>query len=869
MKNSEKLFKAINDIDEKIISDAKPEEQKPEQIKIKKHLPVKEIALFAACFAVLAGVVFGIVKYRIDHPIVQVPENSDSSDIISNSSNSQTELVFTEEDLEFQAILKELVSNAEEIDRMFDVREAVGDEYTFSFTSSYNGLDNKRQYYLIPEDARTANGLFTVPQSRDKMEDLVSRYFSKWAVDFYMENVSLGKMTTNEYGRYHIDGVSSNFLEIDGRMYLSPSRSAEYAGLGINPETAKVMHKSDTLIKFIYWDGDISDIDSDEYYHNYGTIVRENGEWKLHYFYGYGFVSDIPAEYTEEDIELQQTLEALKDGDKVMYLFTPDITNIGAVYNFVFENGEEAAYLNIMGNDQHIDFPMTISEFISRLQQYFSLETVNRYLRKVRYGTMEERPDGKYSVTLGGEGEAIPTYLQINGGINNGMYYHSGAGGFGETNYYNTATVTEKTDDTVIYSYAQASHGYITRVTGKLVYEDGSWKRDELYDPVKDSNELNSVLDALIPKATELSGMFWNMSLDGNSLTFNMGGDPDDTSQYYLIPEGRYTAPNGLFEIPQTYAEMKALLGECFSAHGVAAYMEEVSKGTLTQKSDGTYDFIPDSGYEVYEPLFIEANGTMYRHVFMTDNEHFGYGLDSAELTSKTDDTMEFKYLGLNRYTGENVSANGVLIKENGEWKLHCNKYTEFMPVFTEEDLELQKILKELAPGDEVFQWIFNGGWGDTEYNFFFGEDQQNSNVYYPLPAGRSHYYDRLENPQSYEEVTELLNRYFTKASVEGFMSYVGKGAMTERADGSYLVTLDGYSGTTMPSLIEIDGKMYIAQILRGGVAAPEFGAAKITGKTDNSITFSCNGSMGLIKREENGWRLNYAYRGMTDQDLG
>lgn len=882
MNNSEKLFKAINDIDEKLIDEAKDEEQKPVQIKTKKRLPIKETALFAACFAVLAGVVFGIVKYRIDHDIQTAEKNSNSLSDLSGSSDisnsvPKPELTFTDEDRELQAILKDLTAKCGEIDRMF---------YQMNVIDGEPDLKTEwGDYYIIPEGLRTEpGGLFAVPRSVGEMEELIHKVFSSDAAEFYLQsdNVCKGRFTEDSVGNVLFEpddihaGANPTFIEVDGKMYRSSLEwddySSSYSRLGIDCDTAKVTRRSDKAMEFSYRGYDYPNRfdGGDVYAERNGAVVYEDGAWKLHYFYRQGFIPEMPVEYTEQDLELHAILDALEPGNDVRALFSLNSAPAeGTEYKFILPGNYEPEgsyqyYIDVSGPQTITNHPKSLSELEDMLLKYFTREAADNYMSRTCRGTMTENDDGIYSVTLDKD-VFDPVYIEIDGK----MFYHtSAASGYAE--FLNTAKVADWTDDMIICTYVCAAPGGYSTETEALRYERGGWKFDPFYDPEADNAAVKSALDDLLPKAAEIDGMFAKMNIDGDTLTFNMGGDPNEHKNYYQIPEGKRTEPNGLFEVPRTYAGMEELLGECFSSHGAASYMEYVSKGTLTEKSDGTYDFMPDSGYEVYEPIFIEANGRMYRSYFMSSNDNFGQGLDTAKFTDKTNNAMEFEYTGIDKYTDYFADKNGVLVKENGEWKLHYDRDMEFLPVFTEEDLELQGILKELAPGHEVFQWIFNGGWGDTEYNFFFGEDQQYGNVYYPLPKGKAHYYDRLENPQSYEDMRQLLNRYFTKASAEGFMNYVGKGAMTERADGSYLVTLEDFSsGTEAPSLIEIDGKMYIAQILRGGIAAPDFENAKIIEKTDNTITFSCGGINGLIKREENGWRLNYAYRGMIEDDLG
>lgn len=97
---SDELFLLINEIDERLIDDAENDVQ-PEKVMIKSGLPFKEIAAFAACFAVLAAGIFTIIKFKIDgkmptvsndpfavsseDPSFDESNSDDSSDVSDNS----------------------------------------------------------------------------------------------------------------------------------------------------------------------------------------------------------------------------------------------------------------------------------------------------------------------------------------------------------------------------------------------------------------------------------------------------------------------------------------------------------------------------------------------------------------------------------------------------------------------------------------------------------------------------------------------------------------------------------------------------------------------------------------------------------------
>lgn len=880
MKKSEKLFLAINEIDDKIIDEAKSGEQEAVRIKVKKHMPIKEIMAFAACFAVLAGAVFGIVRYKLSHELSPTPDNSNSSSTASepdSNSNSEVKLNFSEQDLELQTILKELIPKAEEIDQMFNCRSAVGDKYTFNFMSSRTGEYNPHVFYLIPADQRTANSLFGVPQSYAEMNDLVSSYFSKWAAEFYMNHTSKGTMTQNADKTYNIDCKSwGDFIEIDGRMYLSPSKRTEYAGLGINCETAKVTRSTDTVIEFTYWDDDLSDFDSEQYSQNLGTLVRENGVWKLHYFYQCGFVPEIPAEYTEQDLELQAILDGLKDSDKLLNLFMPDITTIGAYYNFVFPNSSDpdyvCSYIDVSGSEQKLDFPKSCAEFEQRLLNYFTDEATNRYMDRVCHGNIVNFSDGKYYISHDGSPEITPTYIEIDGK----MYYICGAGGGLGPSFYNSAKVVEQTDDTIIFTYA---HSYyfpddIDRVTGKLVFERGGWKRDPFYERTENYSEsCKFLLKEVLPSAAELDAMFTAYQPVGEPYIFICG---NSTDYYYPVTSDMRTQPGGLFQVPQSRAEMESHLSKYFSKRAVRSYMDQFSTGTVTKKYDRTY-YVTTDRWRL-TPL-IEIDGKVYCRSGIGDPS-LDFGLDTVKVIDFSDTMYRFSYTDKN--FGE---REGSLVIEDGEAKLDyfygSGILPEYPAQFTDDDKELQDILYKLSPAEIIDRWFNTASQGQEAYKLIFDglESAESLPMFYlKLPKG-TFAGGREQYPQSCGELEDLLMNYFTRETAKTYLSETNKGTITQTLDnndnmGYYRVKTEKpiNSDEDIPRIVEIDGEMYYMLDDTRSSADESinmlWGSAKVTNKTDSKIDFLCchcdtgiNGiggsRSGSIIKERGGWRLD------------
>lgn len=873
MKRSEKLFLAINEIDDKLVDEAKTEEQKPVRIKLEKRKPIKEIVAIAACFAVIAAAMFALVKFKLSEDIDAIESNStdssyDSSDMSDDSDHSDRDNEFplhlSEDDLALQEILKELIPYTEDIDELFNYRPAAGGRYKFNYTDSY-GDERSEEYYRFYDGMRSTNDLFNIPQSYDEMETLLTRYFSRLAAESYLGNVSKTDSTKSFNGWYYdIDSSGANtFIETDGKLFFRPYDFG-YLGMGIDPSTAKVKRKTDNLIEFWYWYEDISDFNGGEYSSNIGYIVKENGEWKLHYFDYYGFTSAIPAEYTEDDLELQEILETLKGGDKLSNLFRPDITKRGTYYNLAFPEipGYEQGfgYIDLSSAEQYYDFPSSYEDFKQQLSQYFSREATNEFMKNVAKGTMTETADGVYSVKLTESRTTLPTYIDIDGR----MYYISGAGGYAEENLFNTAKLIERTDDTIIYSYTFSNHGELQRLEGRLVYENGGWKRDEFYDPAANKDEFQEILSEILPAARDLDNMFNTLDPSGEEYVFvySDGENTGNKSSYYPVTDSLRTKPNDLFAVPQSRSEMEELLLKYFSKRAVNSYMEYVSTGSMTQNADGTYSVITDQ--DRLTP-FIEIDGRLYCD-YNFDVETLDFDPSTASVITKTDKTIKFKYTA----DGNVNDKEGALVYENGGWKLNHFKWgfiSVFPTEFTAEDEELQDILNELSPSVNIAYW-FNTA-GDT-YNadqFIFEglENSENYPTHYiKLETGK---FDggKEEYPRSYDELRALLSKYFTQQTVDYFAKRSNKGTITSGSDKKYYVKTEKpiTDVSEIPSVIELDGVMYHMISDKSPGAGVLWDSAQVISKTDDTIEYSYVQQFkeytiesGTLKFERGGWRV-------------
>ena len=172
-------------------------------------------------------------------------------------------------------------------------------------------------------------------------------------------------------------------------------------------------------------------------------------------------------------------------------------------------------------------------------------------------------------------------------------------------------------------------------------------------------------------------------------------------------------------------------------------------------------------------------------------------------------------------------------VKENG---------IVFPTEFTDDDLEVQKFLKETSNDASFLMYMggmFDPDWG--ERRFVFPQrpeppEEQLVQEYFPLPGFYS---------STLEELRGELSKYFTKEIVDTFMNATAKGTFTENADGTYswVITQGDFNsdGTLAlyPQIIECDGRLY--RSAGGGETAIDgyWDSARILSKTDKEIYFT------------------------------
>lgn len=117
-------------------------------------------------------------------------------------------------------------------------------------------------------------------------------------------------------------------------------------------------------------------------------------------------------------------------------------------------------------------FPQTVEEMEKYLKQFFTSEVTAQYMKNVSKGTMTKKADGTFNVEII-TGESPTRFIEIDGK----MYCSESTAGSGLTDsYWNTAKVTSRTDDIIVFTYIYAYYGELTEGRGKLIKEDGDWK---------------------------------------------------------------------------------------------------------------------------------------------------------------------------------------------------------------------------------------------------------------------------------------------------------------------------------------------------------------------------------------------------------
>lgn len=234
-------------------------------------------------------------------PEVPTPESApqNSSEVSSDVSADIVPVEFTEEDKE----LHELLKNLDGISEFGGWLTAgiVDDTQLEKYDLVISETDMPTTYYKLPDDY-SINGKI-IPHTYAGMRDVMLEYLTERFTDDLLKTMmAVGKGSIKEQNPdgsllitllndEHINKGFYKFFEIDGSMYRNSSVGGK--GLGntiIEPETAKVISKTDDTIEFtylsswIYFDNmdEIQRIDATNYSEHAitGVLKYERGGWK-------------------------------------------------------------------------------------------------------------------------------------------------------------------------------------------------------------------------------------------------------------------------------------------------------------------------------------------------------------------------------------------------------------------------------------------------------------------------------------------------------------------------------------------------------------------------------------------------------------
>ncbi len=230
----------------------------------------------------------------------------------------------------------------------------------------------------------------------------------------------------------------------------------------------------------------------------------------------------------------------------------------------------------------------------------------------------------------------------------------------------------------------------------------------------------------------------------------------------------------------------------------------------------------------------------------------------------------------------DSESTSNISSSENS-FEQSSNVSVKPVPVeFTEEDRELQEILKTLIyqAAGKVNMWFYSPCplEMDTPVKITLdGKNALSEIDFYPITVDYIESTETICVPNSVSEFESVLMEYFTKWATEKYMQLVAKGNLVRLPDGQIAIKLDSTLDIN-PIFIEAGGRMYRNTGDMGGGLAISYETAKVISKTDKTIEFSYlrgyygddehyfrNGETyfdvawnGLLKFERGGWKLDY-----------
>ncbi len=205
-------------------------------------------------------------------------ENTESSESTENSSEPVAEKIpveFTEEDKEFQEMLKPIAEGCDRLNIWFSC-DAAYDSQFYEFTKikfpeyidPYSKKVEEAYYYQLPKDHKDAENALPIPNTYEDakntmLEYLTEQYVSEHECYGRSGGCAKGTMFKDDGGEYNVILENKNIrplpklLEIDGVMYRQMGIGGKDAFTGIIPSTAKIVSRTDDTIEFtylwIYW----------------------------------------------------------------------------------------------------------------------------------------------------------------------------------------------------------------------------------------------------------------------------------------------------------------------------------------------------------------------------------------------------------------------------------------------------------------------------------------------------------------------------------------------------------------------------------------------------------------------------------------
>lgn len=445
--------------------------------------------------------------------------------------------------------------------------------------------------------------------------------------------------------------------------------------------------------------------------------------------------------------------------------------------------------------------------------------------------------------------------------------------GISEPNYFDETSTTQSESSLSSSESGDSSNDSSEGSESTESSSDGSASSSFEY-LTEDDKAVREILSEILPGAQEIARLFRDVGTDGASYLELSRNGIDYNGAFYEVTENSRTQPNGLFPMPQTSGEIEQLLRRYFTERTIDRFMEDIHPGKFTTDLNG-YTVVMDIGDKYLgSAALLEIDGKLYgRSREIAAFESIGkIKVEDVNSLERTDTSIMFHFDNDDQW-----DRIGVILFENGSWKFDYFGRAGFIPEmpdpaeYTDEDRELQAILEELSPAVTIAGWDGYGVYGGDKYQFIFPGEKY-AEDYNSMPVGKT-YDPKIEYPQTIAELEELLFKYFTRQRVDEFMAGVCKATMSENSDGTYTVVPEDENSYCQ--FLEIDGKLYVHTIYRGGAGEPVPGTAQIIEKTDDHIKFSyIHSSMagyfsdeGLIKYERGGWRMSYHFRGFILDD--